>query len=261
MLGKEFKRYHNLYRNIANWYVYPLHKFGLQDDNPIVFETRQGYSMEVPRPLIREFKEIFMTEAYLKGFPIFELDSVKTVVDIGANAGFFSLFSLTRFPNARVISFEPFPPNFRLLQKQRSRNPGRNFKLVQMAVSGTPGTLRFYSNESDDFSTSASLVPNDERHVALNVESITLEGLFNAHQIKECDLLKMDSEGAEYETFLQSSDETLSRIKRICMEVHHVKEKNQDIGTIVSFLHRKGFETRSEGNGPLWMLWAWRGAS
>lgn len=251
-------RYANLYRNIANWYLYPLHKFGLKTGETLNFETREGYSIEVPKSLIREFKEIFMTEAYLKGFPRFDFSEIRTVVDIGANAGFFSLFSLQRFPNAKVFSYEPFPPNFRLLERQKNANAQRDFFPFRKAVSGSKGKLTFYSNKASDFSTCASLVPNEERNISLDVEAITLADVFELNKISQIDLLKMDTEGAEYETLFSCPDDVLSKVRRICMEVHHIPENGYDVSKLVKFLESKGFATRYEGTGPLWILWTWR---
>lgn len=57
-------RYLNLIKNISNW---PLHfkvKFGISDDDPLLFIARNNIKFEVPKRLHHEFKEIFMENAY-----------------------------------------------------------------------------------------------------------------------------------------------------------------------------------------------------
>ena len=52
-----------------------------------------------------------------------------TIIDIGANAGFFSLFAASRFPGARIFSYEPIEGNFRQLQRNRDLN--RSWEIPQ----------------------------------------------------------------------------------------------------------------------------------
>ena len=49
---------------------------------------------------------------------------VRTVVDIGANIGAFTLAARRMFPNARVIAIEPDPDNTELNQAWRRYAPG-----------------------------------------------------------------------------------------------------------------------------------------
>jgi len=62
-----------------------------------------------------------MDECYLAGLerPIL---SGATVVDIGANAGYFTLFAVFMFCRCRVFSFEPVPVNYAQLERHRNLN-------------------------------------------------------------------------------------------------------------------------------------------
>jgi hypothetical protein len=53
------------------------------------------------------YKEIFEDECYTRHG--IRLPDGATVVDIGANIGLFSLFALSRSPNAKIYAFEPAP--------------------------------------------------------------------------------------------------------------------------------------------------------
>lgn len=100
------KRYYNLFKTFKNWWVYLAHKYGLAKAAPLVFETRSGVIVEVPHRLLHTFKEIFMDEYYLAGLER-PIPFGAVVIDIGANAGYFTLFAASCFADARLFSYEP----------------------------------------------------------------------------------------------------------------------------------------------------------
>lgn len=256
MVGREVARYRNLVRNVSNWYGYLPYKLGIHRPPTLRFITRAGFELDVPSHLIRAFKEIFMTENYQKHFPDFDESEVRTIIDIGANVGFFSFHAVTRYPNARVYAYEPWPANFRILERNLRTNPGAPITAVASAVSRARGEISFHVDSEDSISTSASVVPLEGLGTRVSVPSVRLEDVFLAHGIERCDFLKVDCEGAEYEILLSTPPEILSRIDRIAMEVHEVP--GHEIAELRALLERNGFVVVDEGKSPLWMLWAWR---
>ena len=69
---KSLRRQYNLVRNFANWWVYYVAKLGIYLDDPLLFITRRGISIRVPKQLYPLFKSIFMREHYMEGlaFPL-----------------------------------------------------------------------------------------------------------------------------------------------------------------------------------------------
>ncbi len=61
-----------------------------------------------------------MEECYMRGME-FPLGKEPVNVDVGANVGFFTLFALSEL-NARVVSYEPIPANFRQLKHNLEMN-------------------------------------------------------------------------------------------------------------------------------------------
>jgi len=248
-------RYLNLINNISNWQLYLAAKFGITADDPLRFVTRRGIHVEVPRRLVQTFKELFMDECYMKGLG-HSVPKTPTIIDVGANAGYFSLFALSRFPGARVFAFEPLPANFQLLERQRMQNGKKEFTCVQKAVSGEAGTLKLSYDAQDSFSTSATLFASDSGKLdEINVEAVTLHNIFTEFGIGRCDLLKMDCEGAEYGILYRCPPEDLARIAQIALEVHSGPKEDENIDTLEAFLRASGFMTRRR---PVGMLWGWR---
>lgn len=138
------RRYFNLLRNLSNWWLYLAVKFGLSGVDPILFRIRKQVLVEVPRRLIQTFKEIFMDECYMVGLGL-DVPHSSVVIDIGANAGFFTLFAASRFSDARILSFEPVPSNFRQLERNRSLNKNCRIACFEKAVAGHSGKVSLRS--------------------------------------------------------------------------------------------------------------------
>ena len=249
------KRYYHLIKTFKNWWLYPAYKYGFVHEEPLVFDTRSGVHVEVPLRLLHTFKEIFMDECYLAGLEN-EIPANATVIDIGANAGYFSLFAAASSPGAKVYAFEPVPVNYAQLKRHCDLNKPKTLHCFQQAVAGHCGEITLTFDPLDSFTTSATILDSPKAtDRSFAVPCVTLQDLMDLHNIRRCDLLKMDCEGAEYEIFYNCPPDVLKRIDQIAMEVHGGREKNQNIDALESFLIGQGFATRRR---PVGMLWAWR---
>ena len=249
------KRYYNLFKTFKNWRIYLAYKYGLAKAEPLVFETRSGVIVEVPLRLLQTFKEIFMDKCYLAGLER-PIPSGAVVVDIGANAGYFTLFAASCFADARVFSYEPVPVNYAQLERHRNLNSSKPIKCFPKAVAGKAGEIRLSFDSSDSFTTSATIFKQaDQQKESIKVPCLALSQILDENSIKKCDLLKMDCEGAEYDILYNCPPDYLQRIDQIAMEVHNGEKENQNIEALEAFLGKQGFITRRK---PVGMLWAWR---
>jgi FkbM family methyltransferase len=249
------KRYYHLYKTFKNWWLYLAYKYGLANIETLVFETRNGVVVEVPERLLQTFKEIFMDECYLAGLER-EIPSDSTIIDIGANAGYFTLFAAALRPQARLFSFEPVPVNYAQLRRNQELNRSRQINCFPQAVAGYAGVINLTFDPSDSFTTSATMFDSKKSaEKSLAVPCVTLQQLMDENSIGKCDLLKMDCEGAEYDILYNCPAGYLRRIDQIAMEVHHGPKENQNIEALESFFRQQGFFTRRR---PVGMLWAWR---
>ena len=249
------KRYYHLFKTFKNWWLYLAYKYGIANAKTLVFETRSGLIVEVPERLLQTFKEIFMDECYLAGLES-NIPADSTIIDIGANAGYFTLFAASLYPRAKIFSFEPVPVNYAQLKRNRNLNSTREINCFPQAVAGLAGVINLTFDPSDSFTTSATMFASEKvAEKSLAVPCVTLEQLMDENGLEKCDLLKMDCEGAEYDILYNCSPEYLQRIDQIAMEVHRGNNENQNIDALESFLGQQGFSTRRR---PVGMLWAWR---
>jgi len=250
-------RYIRLARNVSNWWLHFFVKFGLSRKDPLLFELPNHIVLEVPVQLLHEFKEIYMEECYTAGLKL-RLEADSNIVDIGANGGFFSLFAASRFRNPRVLSFEPVPANFELLQRNRDLNRHVRMECLQMAVCGRSGTVPLRFNPGVKHPTDGKICHDAAYGPAtVVVPATTLAQILDDYGLERCHLLKMDCEGAEYEILYSCAADYLERIDRMAIEVHASEEADHNITSLAAFLEGRGFKTdrkrKAEG-----MLYAWQ---
>lgn len=172
----------------------------------------------------------------------FDINVSDVVIDIGGNIGTFSLRAARAAKDGRVLCFEPNSENYSLLRKNISRNGFENIMPFQMAIAGQPGTVRLFAGgDTGLHSTSASRGVDESAFE--DVPCITLEQVFEENQIRKCNYLKIDCEGAEYEILYNTPCDVLSRVDKIVMEYHSTghEEKRAQGDELVRFLQGHGF--------------------
>jgi FkbM family methyltransferase len=137
------------------------------------------------------------------------LGSPKTILDIGAHVGFFSLAARSRYPAATIHAYEPNP---RALPCLRSNTTTARVEVFAEAVGGEAGRVAIIDDGPSD-EARARLVAGD----AEGVKQVRLETAVERIG-GEVDLLKLDCEGAEFE-ILQPGP-VWQQVRQIRMEYH-----------------------------------------
>lgn len=248
------RRIKNNYKNHSNWLSYYGHKY-LNKVNDFSFHCRSGLKIKVPARLMHTYKECFFDETYLKRFPEDRVSKpINTVVDIGANVGYFSLSMLAMNSNTSVFAYEPIPVNFNQLNKYRSENPDFSFNVFNSAVtkSGVESISLNY-DDSDTFTTSASIFDDNQQKNKLVVKATSLDKIFEDNRLKTIDLLKLDCEGSEYEILYNASEEIIDKISMMAIETHQGAGENENTQALADFIKKHNFEIRVDGD----IIWAW----
>lgn len=155
-------------------------------------------------------REILIRNCYLRYMPADSLSNLHVVVDLGANRGLFSIMAAS-FAK-KVISVEALPDFAAVIAHNAHLNEFHNLAIESKFI-GAGGLLA----ES-------------------NLPAVDFKDLLDQHGVDTVDLLKIDIEGSEFSLF--RSPEWLSRVKRICMEVHSDYGKPSEI---VACLNAYGF--------------------
>lgn len=141
----------------------------------------------------------------------------RTILDIGANTGVFTLLVATANTDARVVAFEPHPANFeRLSDNLRLNGVGARVRTVQEAVGEVDGPLAFTIPADGALSDVASVFGDFSRahygieYRAIEVEGTTLDSAAGRLGLADVDLVKLDVEYHEAAA-LEGARATLDR--------------------------------------------------
>lgn len=146
---------------------------------------------------------------------------VRTLFDIGANMGLFSLSCAEQFGEElrHVVAVEPSTKTFRRLRRNFARNPVQaKVSLVNEAVGAAPGQGVLRVGQAH---YSSSLEPTKVRTPRGTevVNVTTLDELMQRYAIDSVDLVKIDVEGSEL-AVLEGAHQLLRTARTLFIEAH-----------------------------------------
>ena len=166
----------------------------------------------------------------------------KTIFDVGANVGDFTNTGIEFFPKSNYFCFEPSEETHSKLIKKINN---KNVSFYKMALSNVNDVLPFTKNynvcnslvvEKDSDKNNSQEDKLDIRIRALsgddieieNVQTMTLDNFCDQNNIQKIDLIKIDTEGFDFEV-LQGAQRMLSgnNIDIIYTELTFEKEINK----------------------------------
>lgn len=158
-----------------------------------------------------------------------------TILDVGANAGTFSL-PLSEIAD-EIYLIEADPELASLLRKSVQYNDLRNTTIIHAAISQTDaGTVSFHraKNLKDLSSLKKSYVDGRDQYEAIDVPAERLDALLESEDIEKVDLLKIDIEGMTSEAIYSIGDRA-EDVQTI------IAEPDEDIERASHFLKERGF--------------------
>ena len=178
----------------------------------------------------------------------------RTVVDIGANRGQFSLVARQCHPQARVISFEPQPTaaaKFRAVFADDDR-----VTLHEVAIGPTPGNATIHVSRRDDSSsllpitgTQVALFPGTAKADTATVRVAPLREFVSAEDIQPPAFLKLDVQGYELEA-LRGCEDLLDRFAYVYAECSFIELYGGQAlaDEVIAWLRERGFRLRGVHN-------------
>jgi FkbM family methyltransferase len=125
----------------------------------------------------------------------------QTVLDVGANIGWYTARFAKRLPNARIHAFEPLPTSFAYLQRNVAVNAvGDRVSTYNYGLSSSAGLVEFFISPTSGTNASLKNVAGagDARPVVC--VTMTLDEWAATHEVAP-DFIKCDVEGAEFLVF------------------------------------------------------------
>ena len=176
-----------------------------------------------------------------------------TIVDLGANIGTFVLYCQDRAPGVRIHAVEPVASTYDQLRRNVEANHFESaVTTYNLAVSDHRGEL-FLSPQAVSGHNALSDTGAGEP-----IPCITLDDLFERAQVERCDLLKIDTEGAEHAIIEGASRDLWSRVRNIALEHHDAPASGERIERFLTGLGYTVTHEPIKGYPKLGMLYATR---
>lgn len=152
----------------------------------------------------------------------------RTVIDIGANVGLFSLYCIRKSCNF-VHAIEPTTKAFNQLKNNLSRHD--NAKIHKLGIHNKNSKMLIsFTNSNSTISgfdlTGVEKTDCDQRPLSEEVEVKTLGAFIKENDIVDIDLIKIDIEGVEYDVIDSLSDEEINLSKNYLIEYHWASDNN-----------------------------------
>lgn len=176
---------------------YKLKKIGCEKD--YIHNAQLGFKiiLDLRKVVDSNFFLLEFEYDYLRFFKKI-LKRGSKVIDVGANIGIYSLLAGKNVGSeGKVYSFEPSDWAYSRLIENLKLNNLRNVEAIKKVVSDRNGTAAFFICDDDAYN-SLSFKPMRKVLRSENVSLITLDDFCEQKQIINIDVLKIDTEGADY---------------------------------------------------------------
>lgn len=214
-----------------------------------MFSKIQGY--EIGYTNKEEFNilkdEIFNKEIYNVNVTINPgVTTPPTIFDLGAHIGLSVLYFKIKYPNSKIVAFEPNSNIFPILQENIECNNLQKVELHNIALGSKDEIRTFYIDNSgnDAFSTGSfnkNAWDGSQKTTNINVKCEKL----SKYVTKDIDILKMDIEGAETEVLKELIESNkLKYIKNMVIEYHPINHGH--LKNFLKLLDNNGFETKTK---------------
>jgi FkbM family methyltransferase len=172
------------------------------------------------------------------------LDGAPRILDCGSNIGLSVLYFKHRWPNSRVVAFEPDPASFAALSRNVQNNRLTGVELHNAAVGNEDGRVEFFTDPTRKGGLRGSVHRERARNgPGLMASAVKLSGFLRTERAS---LLKIDVEGAELDVMNDlSSSNSWGNIDNVIIEYHHnLVPRVNHLSTCVQTLETAGFDFR-----------------
>ena len=215
-----------------------LTNYGLESKKFIdKYKFRAGYVFDVVDTISANhiFSEIFINECYF----LKKTNKKLLIIDIGANIGFFCIYSLIKAPNSRIISVEADPSNYKILKNNiTTNNLNKKVTSINRAIFSIEGEIDFFPSNEDTgwssvFNTRGAINSNP-----IKIKTTTISKLLISLEVKSVDFLKIDIEGSEYDVLINDMFLDNFQIKNLFIEVdRYPRDKRFSYDQLVDYLN------------------------
>lgn len=208
--------------------IYWAWRYRWQKDNAVLKVRNKPFRIIDGLNFYMQYKDIFIRRIYE-----FETSNPHPVIiDGGSNIGTSILFFKLKYPNSKIIGFEPDPGVFRILSENIQELHDQQITLINAGLGKESGTAFFEPDGNVGGFVSGTQVGN------IPIELVKLSSYIRS----ETDYVKLNIEGLEYEVLAEVEKAgLLGNIKQLAVEYHGWNDGYQSLGKILEILERNHF--------------------
>ncbi|MGY5148935.1 MAG: FkbM family methyltransferase [Candidatus Nitrosopumilus sp. bin_68KS] len=220
-----------------NWLVYPLLYYNLTQKDFVIFKTRTNKIIKIRKNStdLMALTHVWLIEEYKR--PNFEIKSNDVVIDVGAHIGLFTLYASQYCTQGLVYSYEPVKENYELLVENTKLNDLKHVRTFNTAVSNSNQPITLFINNDESGHSMFS-----QSSQSVSVDSISLKKIFDVNKIEQCNFLKLDCEGAEYEILRNLPSIYFEKIDKMVIEYHMADSQPELLVELKRILTNQNFE-------------------
>ena len=181
--------------------------------------------------------EILLKSKYKREYYFPEELKPKVIFDIGGNIGITSIYLASLFPEALIYAFEPLKENFEILKKNTIQF--KNIEVFNFGLGAKNGSFKLYLSDDKENYGGVSFYSEGEGNMSEPYTECEVKNVNDVIQdlgITAVDLIKIDTEGAEYDILTSFKHEFLKKTSWITGELHG----NRDF-ELLNYLANMGF--------------------
>lgn len=192
-----------------------------------------------------EFERLWKN-IFKKGEYQIDLSNPKPFIfDVGAHIGLSTIYFKSKYPQARILAFEPNPNTAKILRLNIKANHLKNIKVIEAGVWNEKGKKPLYvdSTSQNLWTWGDSLIKNiwssQTPPQPILIKTVTLSSFLT----KPIDLLKIDVEGAESKIIHECAGK-LKLVKNLILEYHETPKTNPQnkLSSIIKILEKANFK-------------------
>jgi FkbM family methyltransferase len=212
-----------------------------------------GIRVQLPAKYIRYFPSNYESENFT--FLNNTCKEGAVILDIGAHIGLFATIAAkVSGIRGKVFAFEPAPSTLPVLnQTIRINKLAHLIEPVNQAMGKDTGKITFFiSDEEADNSNSLVSYKDDRKLNGVEVDVNTIDNFVSSRQLAKVDFIKIDVEGAEYDT-LRGGIEVFKKLRPCFILAIHpepIQKKGDRLEDIYNLLQELNYDI-SYNNKPM----------
>lgn len=168
-----------------------------------------------------------------------------TIIDIGANSGYYALLESRLAHKGTVYAIEPVPKNVWLLNQNIELNNYRNISVHRFAIGDRNGRGEMYLYEKGNLCSFTKNIQNKFTG-KMSVPIMTLDSFIEKYVSGDPALIRMDVEGYEYEIIKGMTNILKSNKPMILfIELHPFMMSKEDMNNLIETLKKNNFKVKA----------------